>query len=111
MANLRKSWLTALCWGTAVMFFGRVMLCCANEAGLVSCAQTASQNDRGSSPATSGQTPITHCSHCPSHTPLLTPDSALSLGGDDILNLAFFDKADFPPEGLAREIDYPPQLS
>lgn len=110
MANLRKSWLTALCLSTAVMFFGQIMLCFADEAGLVPCTQTANQSDRDSGPATSGEAPITHCCHCTSHTPLLTPDSASIFGGD-MMTVAFFDKADFAPEGSAREIDYPPQLS
>lgn len=109
MANLRKYWLAALCLSTAIMFFGQVALCSAEEAGLISCVQTTGQDD-GSAPAKSGETPITHVCHCMSHTPLLSPASE-SIFESEIVAVAYFDSSDFVPEGPAREIDYPPQLS
>jgi hypothetical protein len=110
MTNLRNSWLIALCLGTAVMFFAQVMLCAADDAGLVPCSQTASQNDRSSVPEKSGEILDSHDCHCGSHTSLLLLAETAYLGGE-FQNHAFFDKNDFVPEAPVHEIDYPPQLS
>jgi len=109
MAILRKYWLTVLCLSTTVMFFAQVMLCASDEAGLISCAQTTGQDD-GSSSAKSGKMPIVHSCHCISHTSLFLPGSE-SISNGDVVAVTYFDRSSFAPEGLAREIDYPPQLS
>lgn len=110
MLSPRKSWLAVLCLSTAIFFFAQMMLCFAEDAGIVSCVQAVSQNDDGSNPATSGQVPMTHGCYCASHVSLFAAASA-SPFDCTALTGTFFDRDDFAPEGPIRKIDHPPQLS
>jgi len=109
MTSMRKSWLIALCLGTVAMFFSHIMLSAADEAGLLPCAQIASQNDRGASPMTSSELPSAHCCGCSSDVSFLSSD--LPAFHRNIQCVTFFARNDSAPEAPVYEIEYPPQLS
>ncbi len=109
MVNRSKSWLAALCLSTAALFFAQVMLCSADETGMISCVQDGN-SDEGSPPGKCGETPATHSCHCTAHASILPWDSE-SVFGVKKRDFVYFEKSDFVPEGSAREIDYPPRLS
>lgn len=108
MAKLHKSWLMAFCLGTVFMFFAQIMLCAADDAGLVTCVdRTTDHSQQG---ASTSDAPTGHdC--CDAHSAsVFASDHGLTVAHKLVAG-GVFTTDDQMPEEPVYTIEYPPQLS
>jgi hypothetical protein len=105
----QKYWIAALCISTALAFFGQMMFCFDDRAGIVTwCDSNHSEHRHDTSPSDSSS----QANCCLTHS-----GSALIITGLARLPIQFsvvgiaFQTDDSAPEGWVHKIDHPPQLS
>ena len=103
----RKNWIAVLCLGTALAFFGQMMLCYADRYGIVPCCDSDYSEHRHD-PSPSDTSSQANCCHS-SSTLIITELAGLPTR-PSVVGLAF-QTDDSAPEGRVHKIDYPPQLS
>lgn len=109
MKTGRKNWIAVLCISTALAFFGEMMLCFADQAGIVPCCDSNdSEHRHDASPSdTSSQA---NCCLTHSGSALIITDLARLPTQFSAVGIAF-QTNDSAPDGWGHKIDHPPQLS
>ena len=108
MAKLHKSWLMAFCLGTAFLFLAQIMLCAADDAGLVTCCERTAACSHHDSPAS--DIPAGHdC--CDAHSASIFASDHGLIVAHRVVTGDVFTTDDQAPEEPVYTIEYPPQLS